>query len=520
MVTEERNGYRIVDRRGDGRPDNSPARAKASGGNGFFQTPRNTQQLDYYRPRYFGEVDPAARFDDYDWREVLQFSRELFAQLGDLAYAIIQKNLYAVGDAWRPQYVGKNKAWGDEATEWLQEVWFPQCSLRGSTFDFTTELFLSGVAWDVDGDDLMLFGVDDTGFPRLKFYPSHCIGSRGSSSDEAKGGWADGAKVYNGVLTDRQGNMVGVRVLGDRPEDDEDVRAGNCQFLFEPEWRSFKRGIPRIARGLMDSFDIQDIDTFLKRGVKLEQSIGLRVSTETGEPPPGSDTIDDPPAGSEATDIKIEKRFGGEVWWTKAGANEKVEGMGSDRPHPNTEAFIGRLLRRTLLSVGWFYELVDSSAIGGANVRLVQDLARHSIFARQKTLRKRAKSAIGFAVAQAMKTGRISRNDDGIDFLRWHFDMPPQITVDSGYDEQADREGLKMGITTVAAICQKKGKWWKDVRLQRKEENKNLLADALELVSESGGKITFREALDLIQMNTANGRPPELQAGSQGDKKT
>jgi hypothetical protein len=512
MVIEQKNGYTIRMRRGASNSGNSTRNVSASSGYGIFATPRNTRQLDYYAPRYYGEVDPKLRFDEYDRREVLQYSRELFAQLGDLSSAIVQKNYYAFGDSWKPLYTGRNEKWGEEATEWLKDVWYPQCSLRGPVFDFVTELFLSGVAYDVDGEDLMVMAVDESGFPRLKFYSAHQIGCRGNDK-QVKGGWADGARIDDGIIFDRQGAVIGYRVLGCKVEEDQDFTTGQAQLLFEPEWRSWDRGVPRIGKCTLDAFDVQDIDKFLKRGVKLEQSIGLIHSTESGGADPGSDIITDQASGAEASDVKIERRFGGEILYLKAGAGEKIEGLQGQRPNPNTVAFLNRLMRRVFASVGWFYELVDPSGIGGASVRLIQDEARHSVANRQKTGRKRALRGVTFALAQAMETGRVSKNDDGVDFMRWHFNMPPQITVDQGYDEQAARDNLLLGLTTKAALCEKNGKWHEDVDRQRVKENSRLILNAVALVQVAKAQnqvLTLREAIDLMQQNTANGRPALL----------
>lgn len=499
MSVEERNGYRIVDRRGQSRPS-SPAALTSS----LYATPHNSGEQDFYRPRPWVTQDPRQTINDYDWADILQYSRQLFAQVGTLAGAILQKNTYAIGDAWKPQYIGENKKWGAAAATWLNEVWYPNCDYCGQ-HDLISCLHLSALAWDVDGDDVCIFTEDESGFPKLMFKPAHCIGSRG---DTVKGfGQFDGAMNRNGVLLDERERYMGIYLLGDTEDADEIIPALNCDLRFEPQWRPQWRGIPPLGRTLLDSFDAQDIDHYLKRGVKLDASQGILVSNEAG----GVETTRNYIAGREstapATDIKVEKRYGGEIWYLRAGKNESVEPYKSDRPHPNTEAFINRIERRIMLSIGWFIELIDPSKVGGASVRMIQDEARHSVIARQKTLRKRVKRAVAYAIARAIKTGRLPEND--VDQFAWDFQTPAEITVDAGYDHQADMEGLRIGYKTLAEVCQKKGRWWGDVRKQREEEAVDLLQRADVLIKAAaalGHELTLAQALDLLSQPSPNAR--------------
>ena len=493
-LTTQRNGYVMRDRRGE----------KNAGGFGTYATPRNSGQQNWYRPRPFTGSDRV--IDQYDWTEILDFSRQLFAQLGNIGSAIVQKNNYAVGAAWLPQYTGENRKWGDQAEEWLVQNWFPTCDVQG--LDFQTNLFLTGLALDVDGDDLMLLTKSDSGFPMLQFIPAHRIKSGGS---EVKGGPFDGAKICNGIIFNRDGRAIGYRIAGVNGDEPTDVSAFNADMAIEPEWLHQVRGIPRIARALMDSFDVQDIDQFLKRGVKLDASIGLIHYNESGEAQTpanflGMRTGD--ASTTNPTDIMVESRYGGEVLYMRANSGEKLEGLHSERPHPNTEAFIARLERRILLSLGWAYELCDPSKIGGASVRLIQDMARNSVKSRQRAIRRRCRRAINYALAVAMKTGRLPRNE--ADWWKFDYEVPALLTVDAGYDEQADRENLKIGSSTLAEVCQKKGKWWEDQRKQKRREAFDLIDQASEVKTYAASKgmtLSDENAISMIQERSANPQP-------------
>lgn len=526
--------HRIIDRRGLDRPSGTrnlkpgtrnPGLGESAYGQGLYATPRNSGESDFYRPRPFGASNLRSALDGADWVEILQYSRQLAAQLPHLLYCIRQKADYSVGDSWIPQYQGNNVAWGEAAEEWLHHIWLPQCDLRGSIWDWQTNLRVTAMAGEIDGDDLVLFVNDENGFPRLKYICADQISSGYES--EVKGGPFGGARLCNGIILDRNNRMLGVRIMSSDYEAGrfaqrapssrealyQDIPANNCDLSFDPVWSVQSRAIPPIGGAILDWFDVQDIDKFLKRSVKLESSIGLMHFNEAGEAPTGSDILagrgsSDTDTSPEANDIKIEKRLGGEMLYMRANRGEKLEALNSGRPHPNTEAFIMRLERRGLLAVGWPYELLDPSRIGGASVRLIQDEARATVARKQFVLLRRARRQLHFALAQAMQTGRLPRNEDasGMDWMQWAFSFPGLLTVDAGYEEQADRDNLLLGTTNMAIVCQKKGRWWEKVRAQNVKENRNLIDGAVELVahaSAAGQTLTFREALDLLK------RPPQ-----------
>ena len=190
----------------------------------------------------------------------------------------------------------------------------------------------------------------------------------------------------------------------------------------------------------------------------------------------------------------IEMIFGGEIMYAKAGVGEKIEFPNSDRPSPNTEAFIERLERRIYAALGWPYELLDPTVRNGGAIRLVQDLARQYITNRQTTLERRAKAAITFSLGYAMENGLLARNADS-DWAKWSFTRPAKITVDNG-NEASARDGLKLGINTLSEIAAKKGSDWIQLRNQTQKETEDLLDRAMILSKKYN--ITVDKALGLM----------------------
>jgi hypothetical protein len=215
----------------------------------YFLYPSPRHNLRAYKPRYWLAADTKSNVSEYDRWELVNYSRQLFAQITTLATAIQQKNSWAFGDAWDAHYFGKNKKWGEEAEEYLKFLFYPTANVRGPQYDFKTSLRLSGMAWDFDGDDAMVLTESPSGFPQLAFYPATKIGqaatgTRGMNSTAVvSGGPYDGAKVFDGVVFDRNNRMIALQIAGENGEPVY-ISSFNCDLGYEPTWHDQGRGIP------------------------------------------------------------------------------------------------------------------------------------------------------------------------------------------------------------------------------------------------------------------------------------
>jgi len=455
---------------------------------GLYNTPRSTGQIDWYRPRWFATGDIRKLVTEYDRWELMNFSRQLFAGLGNYNAAILQKAYRAVGEEWHAQYFGEDAKWGQEVEEWLQFVFYPNCDLRGEPYDFVTDLSLTAISMHVDGDDAMLLTEDvDTHFPKLQFIPSHRINTRmrtTNKADKITSGWASGATISQGIIYDRNMKVVGIRVLGDGDIQDTDIPMSGCQMMYDPVWQSQNRGIPPVSSEVMGGLDLQDIDVYLKRIVKRASSIGLLRYTENGQADTGEAFVTDTPLQDGSPGIKRELSRGGEDYYFTAGKNEKIAALEAKVPTDNIENFIKRLEHRFILAAGWHSELLNPKELGGATVRLIQDNARALIRHLQKSLRVRALRAIRYAVPKAAKHGFISPCPS--DWWKWDFEMPALITVDQGHEATADLNMLKLGAMTEEKYHAKFGDSAKQVRIQKLAEVRDRIEAAQDLATKTG----------------------------------
>jgi hypothetical protein len=273
----------------------------------------------------------------------------------------------------------------------------------------------------------------------------------------------------------------------------------------EPEWQDSLRGISKIAKSATDWEHQGDINEFLLRSVKLASSIGLIHRGESGD---GNDTgfapgiVEDDPLAPGNSGVQVTPVQGGEIYFMKSSANESIESLKNENPTPNTEDFINRIQRRAMYSIGWPQEMIDASRVGGASVRLIQDLARRTVASRQAIIERRAKLIVSYAIAKAIKLGIIPPSDE---WFKWGFTKGAQITVDAGNENKSDLENLKIGTTTMAEICSKRGQDWYEVRSQSQREVQDLIGRARDLAKTNN--LPFETCLTLLSQTTPNASP-------------
>lgn len=501
----------------------------------YFLYPSPRFNLRSYKPRYWLGADTKTNVSEFDRWEMVNYSRQLFAQVPTLYSAVMQKNAWAFGDAWDPHYCGNNKEWGKEVEEFLRHVFYPNANIRRGPYDLKWSLKTSGYMLDVDGDDAMVLTKSEDGLPALAFYPSTRIGPTASGlnspmigrskysgvSETIKGGPFDGAKTFDGVILDRNNRMIGLRITQE-DADPVDIPSSSCDICYEPTWSDQIRGIPRIAVGMLRWMNIQDIDEFLQRGIKRASSVGVVVNVEEGEGGLGNEVITQEPdqisqsipgANPANRQVSYEEIEGGEAWYLRANAGEKISGVDYQSPHPNTENFVSRIERGALSSLGWFYELLNLGDTSRAPTRLVCDLANMTIWERQSAGMRRWRKLIAYAIADSVESGLIPRNDlnSGLDQFMWEPGLPKQLSVDAGNDEQADRENFKLGTTSKTIIAQKKGLHRHEIRKQRLIEMDELIEDVREVMSKDK-RISFDMAMGLLEQRTPNASPVPMAA--------
>lgn len=420
-----------------------------------------------------------------DWRGLLSDSRKIYANVGAARAAVNDKAVYSVGRAWMPVFEGENKEWGKRARDWLIEQWYPIADVRGDGFDFTTDLFLSSISVDRDGDCGIALAEED-GFPKIQIIPAHLIGERGGNGEVESGPYR-GLRSIKGVILNAYGRAVAYRILGDSEEHDTYISARDMTLLFDPEYADQVRGIPGFAHAILDLKDLRTIQGYEKAAAALCSAIGLVETNETGGP-----DLNDPANrfGKKAAKAggPVEQTFmAGLIKYFRAGTNGKLETLKTDRPGEGWERLMDRLIRNAYTGIGWPYELSwNSKELNAGAIRLIVARAMRAVQDRQDLLRLPAKRCVGYAIAKAITRGILPPCDE---WFKWGFTMPPRMSVDAGRDANAIRENYKCGVQNLSEIVEENGTTLEAHAERRKNDNDILRAAGLQVIGVDGGVI-------------------------------
>lgn len=505
----------------------------------LYKSPR--ENFKQYRPRFYTGADTKTNVNAYDRWEMVNYSRQLASRVPEVGGSIVQKNRWAFGDAWDAHYHGENEKWGAEAKEFLDNQFFPNANLRGDPYDFFTSLFLSGVAFDRDGDDAMLLTQDENGFPKVAFvsatkiqsgqnafgFPSASFTADGrrQTADIVMGGKFDGARMFDGVIFDRNNRMIGIRVMGEEG-DYTDISAFSADLRYNPEWCDQGRGIPLLGRPLTKGLDFEDMVEFLTRAAKRACKWALTVKTESGDAVESGLTkisktdIDitgsggKDPKGNEVTErsLNIEEMGEEDALYLSSTFDESVEGIDFPVPHENLAEFMTGMLRAILFSIGWPLELYHLGLTSRAPTRLLCDVANTTIWGQQRALVKRWKRAVIYALAKGMKEGFLTANDDFRDWSRWMPGFPKTMTVDAGNDFAAAINNIKYGISAKQIETQRLfGFHHEEVDRMNDQNFRNLMkrtAENVKFAKSNGIELGPEKVIELLQQNYPNQQQP------------
>lgn len=429
--------------------------------------------------------------NQYDWLTLLSDSRKLYCNLGPVTGAIDDKATYSIGRAWDAKFTGTDAAWGEKAQRWLNEEWYPMADVRGSMFDFKTDLFLSSVCTDRDGEIYIFLTESENGWPQIQLIPAHMVGDRDNKEIIIDSGPYKGLTQIQGVVTNAFGRAVAYHLLGYMPDQDKYVSAMDLIQMFDPKWPDQVRGFPAFMHALMDLKDVRTVQGYEKIAAAIMSSVGIIEHNEQGAPDPGDpanflqrQTTVQPGIVPSVTSQAFE---GGTAHFFRSNSGSKLESLKNDRPGVAVESFMDRLIRNACVGAGWPFELTwDSSKLGGANVRLLIAKAMRSVEDRQDLLRPIAKRIVGYACAKAIKQGILP---ESADWYKWRFTMPAKMTADYGRDAKADLADLEAGVTTLIDILGEEGIDLDEFIAQRKLVNQKLTAAGLPPIADKQAQV-------------------------------
>lgn len=458
-------------------------------------------------------------------RTLMSLARSMIWKIPPLWSAIQEQATLSVSP-FTPLYLGKNKAWGEEATEWLQN-WYQVQDIASWPYDGDSYNELV-VMWSiVDGDIFTLLTQDNSGNPRTQLIPSHRIGSRYQTSGVAKVRfesnqlWIDDklidpnlpytfgkpiewdAQQIDGVIMDDLSRAIAYRVYSDPAvsADYQDISARNLFPAFQPIVPGQVRNVSMLANSVFDWQDWREFRRFELLAQKTFASKTIVETNESGELDTAKALISSPAqfdADGKKIALDVMQLDGGAYHVFKAGTNSKLEAFDwRDRPGRNSQDFMDASVRDAMTGTEWsaFFSL-DPAHIGGAPMRVIVDRINRTLKKRRRLVKKNRLRTDVYALAKAIKSGQLPPDPD---FYRWTYQGPVDVTADRRYDAITDQMEYAAGWKNLEDIQASRNGDWRQKRKQRLDEVRELYTAAAELAEEFG--ISIQEAANRIEIS-------------------
>ena len=378
-------------------------------------------------------------------------ARFIYSSNSTVSGAVKQKAGKVYGDSWRFQSHSKDADFV-AAVEADMESIDSLIDIRGSQYSFRRNVKIESKSLDVDGDFFILLTESETGFPRLQYLEAHRIGQLPNSNEtRVESGPYKGLRIVNGVIYNEFAAEVAFRVITEDGESFRDISARDMIHVTDPDWFSQGRGIPAIASGMLDWYDLAEVRDYEKIGQKVNAALTLKETNETGRRDAASMIINGQ-SGAATAPFQSELMAGGTIRYLKNSAS--LEAHESNRPSEGFLKFSDKIEAGAFLGMEWRREMLDSSSVGGAGVRAFQRDINDSICDRVEILARYKKRAALYVIAKRAKQGIYNLPED---WYKCGFSKPREFTVDDGNSRSADRDDLRAGLASEVEILTKRG---------------------------------------------------------------
>lgn len=429
--------------------------------------------------------------------KLLSHARRIYINFGPVKNAVNQRSMYSVGRAYMPQFQGDDSSFGETATNWLTQIFYPIGDNRGGMHDFKTNLCSWSTAIDIDGEIFILLTETKDGFPQYQAIPSHRIGNPyGMNGQAMRGGMLEDGIIYypsgeakEYAFLDKEGRLF------------EWLPASNVIHLYDPEWQLQGRGLTGLTHCINDCRDIIQSTEWERLAMLQMSSISMVEYNEKGGP-----DADDPFSalvGNSSGDkgMTVESLDGGTVRYFKSNSGGKIETLVNNRPGNPFMDFHDRLLKSAYAGLNWPYAFYNGHGAGGGTAQRTEiAMAQRSIEDRQDLLFYAAKRIVSYAVAKAQKRGDLPPSPD---WWKWEFSTPPKLTIDDGRVMKEMESSYKLGFQSASDITAAMGKEYRKVITQKAEESALRQVIASEVGAKYGVVIDQRELLMLTQNEMA-----------------
>jgi hypothetical protein len=441
---------------------------------GLYPTPYSHNNFGNFRIRPWNLQDTEQSVNLSDRRNLVSFSRQLFAQMPALSACSELKAKLAVGNAYEVIYSG-DPDWGVQMVRFIKR-WYTRCCTAGIAFNFKKCLKILSMKLDDDGDNLALFILSKNNSPLIQFVASHRIDQRGAGNTILDGTYK-GYDVANGVVKSPSGFPVGYYVRNNDPDEDAVVSTRDSYLIFDPKHFDLQRGLPVISQGITTGLSLLDIQEYLQTTIKIESMIHAVNANAAGEAPAhrtqSTSEIEEDLETSTQSPIPPQiEPVGQGIYYIKH--RDRLESFKSNRPAVETANYLEDLETKLISLTGIPHQILYSpEKLGGATARGIKEIVIETILDRQQILDNFARLAVSRAIAVAIQNGELDETDEPY----WElisFTHPEEFSLDRGYDNEIDLNNLRAGVDTLDNITSRRGQRSKEIRAVRKEETLEL----------------------------------------------
>jgi hypothetical protein len=468
-------------------------------------------------------------------RVLMSLGRHMFWRFPALQGMILEQANLAV-ETFIPQFMGADKAWGEQAEELLRE-WHRVMDVAGAPYDYDS--FLAGKIINpiVDGEDFTLLTQNADGYPLTQIIPCHRIGGRNTCTAKVKfsgkqmfidnvlvddnrpyevvGGPIEfEATVMDGVVVDQFSRALAYRVYADARMNGEyqDISARNLFPAFTPIITGQVRGFSLLASSVFDWQDLSEWSRFEMLAQKVFASQTIMEWNEAGEMDTAKQIVgaggegERNEDGTKATPT-LEVLDGGTIKYFKSGSGGKLESFHYDRPGASSQNFVAGKLRDAFKGTEWdvFFSL-DPQAVGGAPMRVIVEKINAVLRKKRKLVGKACRRVDGYALARFMKLGILPFNAE---WYKWEYQGPGDVTADKKYDSDVDLQEISQGLQTRKGAIARRGQYIEEVDAQREREADSDLERASRLAKKHN--ITIQEALAVLRPVNQHAQMPPAQ---------
>jgi lambda family phage portal protein len=344
-----------------------------------------------------------------------------------------------IGAGIKAQSRTSDEGWNNDAEAWF-DMWSGSCDVRG-ILDWNTMQQVATRTMLRDNEIFALLTDNGDGWPMIQLVEGHRCETPGYLSNEAN--------VFDGVRLNKNGRPLSYYMrVGNDGEKFTEVQANDLILLAERDRCDEVRSISKLASCINTCLDRSEILETEMLALKRAGQIGLALESSTNSGPGFFN-----PTDTDDFNLTTDKIFGGGAL-LNVPIGKVLREIKNDRPSQNLQTHMDQYLKAIAQTLGLPYAMMwDPSTLSGPNTRLILGQAQRRFDEVAQTVIVQFISRVRkWALAKAIKRGDLTPPKGMTMWWAAEYHTPAKASIDAGRDSAADREDLKMGLTTMDSV--------------------------------------------------------------------